>query len=75
MKTYLKSFSRVWFIPYTTGVPQIKMGLIERDDKGEFIAYGNKCDDGEGYICPISEIPIYTVNAINFALRKVVQNK
>lgn len=49
LPNYLKINDRVLFIPYTTDIPQLKIGRIEKDYHGKlFIAYGdNFCDDGE----------------------------
>jgi len=55
---YLKEGDKVYFIPYTTDVPQIKLGHITEDFTGHrFIAYDNRwADDGEWYICKEEDI-------------------
>lgn len=49
----LKLDDKVYFIPYTTDTPQIKLGHITEDFTGHrFIAYDYQwADDGEWYIC------------------------
>lgn len=48
---------QVYFIPYTTDKPQIRVGQIDSDNKGKFIKYGNGlCDNGEWYICRVKDI-------------------
>ena len=56
--TYLKDGDEVYFIPYTTDAPQIKLGHITKDFTGhKFIAYGYQwADDGEWYICKKEDI-------------------
>ena len=58
----LKPNDIVYFIPYTTDIPQIRKGRITDDWKGElFITYcaeteNNLADNGEWYICRENEI-------------------
>ena len=48
---------QVYFIPYTTDKPLIRVGQIEKDNKGKFIKYSNGlCDNGEWYICRVKDI-------------------
>ena len=48
---------QVYFIPYTTDKPLIRVGQIEQDSKGKFIKYSNGlCDNGEWYICRVKDI-------------------
>lgn len=53
----LKEGDKVYFIPYTTDTPVIKQGTISMDAYGKlFIKYMEKyADDGEWYICKVSE--------------------
>ena len=53
----LKEGDKVYFIPYTTDTPVIKQGTINTDGHGKlFITYaGRYADDGEWYICKVSE--------------------
>lgn len=55
---HLKEGDGVYFIPYTTDTPQIKLGYITKDFKGHrFIAYDYKwADDGQWYICEKKDI-------------------
>lgn len=48
---------QVYFIPYTTDPPLIRVGQIEQDNKDKFIKYRNGlCDNGEWYICRTRDI-------------------
>lgn len=62
--------AEVWFIPYTTDVPQLKKGIIKSDFRNneKFIAYGDyTCDDGNWHISTarfleISNDELYLIN-------------
>lgn len=63
---YLTVNDRVLFIPYTTDIPQLKIGRIEKDFYGKlFIAYDSIYrDDGEYFICKADSIKD-SLNIIN----------
>lgn len=71
---YLKVNDRVLFIPYTTDMPQLKIGRIEKDYYNKlFIAYGDVyCDNGEYFICKLDEIKD-NLNTINKKLDYAIQ--
>ena len=64
---------QVYFIPYTTDKPLIRVGQIEQDSKGKFIKYSNGlCDNGEWYICRIQDIKnIRIIDRLNTILNEV----
>lgn len=55
---YLKEGQKVYFISYTSGTPQIKLGYVTEDFTGyKFIVYDYQwADNGEYYICAEEDI-------------------
>lgn len=68
---------QVYFIPYTTDIPQIREGQIDMDCKGKFIKYaGGRCDDGEWYICCVKDInDTRVIHRLNAILNKVTKEQ
>lgn len=64
---------QVYFIPYTTDKPLIRVGQIEKDNKGKFIKYSNGlCDNGEWYICRVKDIKdTQIIDRLNTILNEV----
>lgn len=64
---------KVYFIPYTTGKRQIRMGCIDSDNRGKFIKYaGIFCDNGEWYLCRVEDIKdIRIIDRLNAILSEV----
>ena len=64
---------QVYFIPYTTDKPLIRVGQIEQDSKGKFIKYSKGlCDNGEWYLCRVEDIKnIRIIDRLNTILNEV----
>lgn len=68
-----KPYDTVYFFPYTTDLPEIKVGQIVEDDDGLFIGYDTcglmgTCDDGECVLCKTDELSKDIVKKINSSL-------
>lgn len=84
----LKPNDVVYFIPYTTGEPQVRRGTITDDWKGElYITYcteteNNLADNGEWYICKEDEYSdleklnefLKYVRAYEDAMKEIIKN-
>ncbi len=69
---------RIYFIPYTTDKPQIRVGQIDSDNEGKFIKYaGGYCaDNGEWYICRVKDINnTRVIHRLNAILNKVIKEQ
>ena len=75
----LPTGAEIWFIPYTTDIPQLKKGVIEFDSMNntKFIAYdGYTCDDGNWHISTINSFKISNdeLFLINKKLKEIHKN-
>lgn len=69
----------IWFIPYTTEIPQLRKGVITFDSmhNTKFIAYdGYTCDDGNWHISTVKNFKISDdeLYLINKKLKEIYKN-
>ena len=75
----LPTGDEIWFIPYTTDIPQLKKGVIEFDSMNntKFIAYdGYICDDGNWHLGTVNSFKISNdeLYLINKKLKEIHKN-